>query len=133
MSDKAGFWPIKIRINKSINTKVPPPSSSGYVKPKNPDKAKKRVLAPGGRGETGWLDKKGNVWVPDIDMDGGEGWRRHYPNGEHDHVYPNGKVRSHKIETSYSPYLTNPATYYTAVGISIWMSFQMINKSALAH
>lgn len=28
-------------------------------------------------------------------MDGGEGWRRHYPNGSHDHVYPNGKVRSH--------------------------------------
>ena len=30
-------------------------------------------------------------------MAGGEGWRRHYPNGFHDHVYPGGKVRTHDI------------------------------------
>lgn len=81
----------------SVDTKSPPPSSTGYKAPKNPDKAKKKVTAPGGRGEKGWLDNKGSVWVPDLDMDGGEGWRRHYPDGSHDHVYPNGHVRSHSI------------------------------------
>ncbi len=31
-------------------------------------------------------------------MDGGEGWRVHSPNGEHRHVYPNGKVRAHRYD-----------------------------------
>ena len=31
----------------------------------------------GARGETGWEDKKGKVWVPDRGMHGGEGWRVH--------------------------------------------------------
>lgn len=33
-------------------------------------------------------------------MDGGEGWRRHSPNGSHDHVYPDGKIRSHDTITT---------------------------------
>jgi hypothetical protein len=88
-----------------IDTKSPPPPEAGYLPPKNPDKGKRRVTAPGARGETGWLDKKGNVWVPDVDMDGGEGWRRHYPDGSHDHVYPNGKVRSH--DSVINPFFMN--------------------------
>ncbi len=84
----------------SIDTKSAPPEETGYKPPKNADKGKKRIKAPGGRGETGWLDRAGRVWVPDIDMDGGEGWRRHYPDGSHDHVYPDGKVRTHNFEVS---------------------------------
>jgi RHS repeat-associated protein len=96
-----------------LDTKSPPPPSVGYVPPKNPDKAKGKIPAPGARGETGWLDKKGNVWVPDNDMDGGEGWRRHYPNGSHDHVYPNGKVRSHDFSFDFSPPSQETIAYIT--------------------
>ncbi|MBE6742806.1 MAG: RHS repeat-associated core domain-containing protein [Ruminococcaceae bacterium] len=93
-------------LSGSIDTKSPPPPNTGYKPPKNPDKGKKRVPAPGGRGETGWLDKSGNVWVPDVDMDGGEGWRRHYRDGSHDHVYPGGKVRTHTF--TWDPTLSEP-------------------------
>lgn len=88
--------PTRVSVN-SIDPKSPPPPESGYKPPKNPDKAKNKVEAPGAMGEHGWPDKKGNVWVPDVDMHGGEGWRRHYPDGSHDHVYPNGNVRTHNF------------------------------------
>ena len=81
----------------TINPKAPPPKETGFIPPNNKDKGKRRIPAPGARGETGWLDNKGRVWVPDFDMDGGEGWRRHYPNGHHDHVYPTGKVRIRNV------------------------------------
>ena len=87
------------RLSASIDTKSPPPPSSGYKPPKKRNKAKQKVPAPGARGKTGWLDNKGRVWVPDNAMDGGPGWRRHYKDGSHDHVYPNGKVRTHNILT----------------------------------
>jgi len=83
----------------TINPKTPPPKETGFVPPKSKNKGSRRIPAPGARGETGWLDNKGRVWVPDFDMDGGEGWRRHYPDGHHDHVYPNGKIRSHNVMT----------------------------------
>jgi hypothetical protein len=28
-------------------------------------------------------------------MHGGEGWRVHFPNGKHGHVYPSGRQRNH--------------------------------------
>nr|WP_303857839.1 RHS repeat-associated core domain-containing protein [Aminicella lysinilytica] len=85
--------------NDSINPDSPRPPSTGYKPPKNKNKAKRLYKAPGGRGDKGWLDNKGRVWVPDNAMDGGPGWRRHYKDGSHDHVYPNGKVRTHNILT----------------------------------
>jgi len=84
-------------ISYSIDKDSPHPPVTGYKPPKNCNKRKGKVPAPKGRGDKGWPDKKGNVWVPDWDMDGGEGWRRHYTNGKHDHVYPDGKVRTHKF------------------------------------
>lgn len=42
---------------------------------------------------------KGDIWVPDRGMDGGEGWRVHSQNGEHRHVYSNGKVRAHRYDS----------------------------------
>nr|WP_242854284.1 RHS repeat-associated core domain-containing protein [Oxobacter pfennigii] len=95
-----------LNLEENINPQAPPPPETGYKPPKNPDKAKRRVPAPGAHGETGWLDKDNRVWVPDFDMDGGQGWRRHYPNGSHDHVYPNGKVRTHNMQIF--PNLTPP-------------------------
>ena len=109
-----------ITVNYAINTKTQPPRETGYKPPKNPDKGKRRAPAPGARGETGWLDKKGNVWVPDVDMDGGEGWRRHYPNGSHDHVYPNGKVRSHDIIDGHSSQSSKALTYLAIGGYAAW-------------
>lgn len=53
-------------------------------------------------GKNGWPDKNGDIWVPDLDMHGGGngeekgGWRVHSPNGQHRHVYPNGKERVHR-------------------------------------
>ena len=41
------------------------------------------------------MDSKGRVWVPDNRMHGGPGWRRHNPNGTHDHVYDGGNGRQH--------------------------------------
>lgn len=58
-----------------------------------------KVKAPGG-GDYGWKDNKGRVWCPDGKMDGGEGWTRVYPDGSHDHVYPDGNVRVHKSESN---------------------------------
>ncbi len=113
-------WYEENQIINAISTKTPPPSETGYKSPKNPDKAKKRIPAPGARGETGWLDKKGNVWVPDIDMDGGEGWRRHYPDGSHDHVYPNGKVRSHNIVEGFDSQDSRTLAYLAIGGVAVW-------------
>ena len=96
-----------------IDSESPPPSSVGYKRPENPDKAKKKVSAPGARGKTGWLDDKGRVWVPDTNMDGGEGWRRHYPDGSHDHVYPDGKVRTHKSHY-YEHYWDTPSQEFSS-------------------
>ncbi len=65
--DGAGQWVYTSSSGKvfqgsthvpSFDTKSPPPPSVGYTPPKNPDKAKQKVPAPGARGETGWLDKK---------------------------------------------------------------------------
>lgn len=139
MSDEDGFRPIYCvgtdeeteeqrsaslaatkTLTNAINTKTPPPVETGYKPPKNPDKGKKRIPAPGARGETGWLDKKGNVWVPDLDMDGGEGWRRHYEDGSHDHVYPNGKVRSHN-----SVFMNRPET----IVIPIFIIYEFSKKA----
>ena len=84
--------------NDSINPDSPRPPSTGYKPPKNKNKAKRLYKAPGGRGDKGWLDRGGKVWVPDPRMDGGPGWRVHNPDGSHYHVYPGGRSRTHKFE-----------------------------------
>ena len=88
-------------INSYLIDYDTPPNHPDYRAPKNPDHAKRKVRAPGGRGDKGWMDSKGKVWVPDNEMHGGEGWRRHNPDGTHDHVYPDGHVRVHKIDTTH--------------------------------
>ena len=46
-----------------------PPASSGYVPQKGgPKKGKTK------NGKTGWVDKNGNVWVPDPSNHGGDHW-----------------------------------------------------------
>ena len=69
-----------------------PPDHPDYKPPKKWDGKKKRnPNSPG----WGWPAKDGGVWVPTPKMHGGEGWTIQYPNGEHNHAYPGGKVRNH--------------------------------------
>ena len=91
---------VKVQNNiVTINTNEPPPPETGYKAPKSKSPVKKQP-APGSKtGEKGWPDKKGDIWVPDLDMHGGAGWRVHSPNGEHRHVYPNGKIRAHQYSS----------------------------------
>lgn len=46
-----------------------PPASSGYVPPKGGAKKQKTK-----NGKTGWVDKNGNIWVPDPSNHGGDHW-----------------------------------------------------------
>ncbi|WNE40697.1 MAG: hypothetical protein mread185_000154 [Mycoplasmataceae bacterium] len=96
-SDRSGCFSLeelKIRVERLFADKAPgkPTEKDGYV----PDRQKgeKLVKNPNGKGK-GWLDKKGNVWVPNDKGHGGPNWEVQAPNGDHWHVYPDGKVRTH--------------------------------------
>lgn len=97
--------------NEYIDPNKLPNPKSGYVPPKgNPNPRK--VRNPNGRGY-GWPAQDGGVWVPDNSMDGGPGWVVQYPNGRHEHHYPDGHVRKHNSSTSSIP-STSRAWYTTA-------------------
>ncbi|CAG8437564.1 6964_t:CDS:1 [Ambispora leptoticha] len=63
----------------------PPRGWDGEKKKVPNDKSKKR----------GYPHKDGSVWVPDDHQHGGPGWEVQYPNGDHEHVGKDGKVRKH--------------------------------------
>ena len=76
-----------------IKPNEPPPESSGYKPPKkNPNPQK--VKNPNGPGR-GWPSSDGGVWMPDNNQDGGPGWTVQYPDGSHNHRYPDGHIRTH--------------------------------------
>ena len=81
----------KNHVAEAIDKKNPP-NHPDFKPPKKG--GNQRVRNPNGQNK-GWLSKDGGVWVPDDDMDGGEGWVVQYPNGEHWHAYPGGHVRKH--------------------------------------
>ena len=95
--------------------KLPNPES-GYVAPKkNPNP--KKVKNPNGKGY-GWPAQDGGVWIPDNTMDGGPGWVVQYPNGTHEHRYPNGHVRRHKMIGSSIGSTWEKVVEYTLKGIA---------------
>ena len=75
----------------SGNPKDSPPEHPDFTPPK---KGNKKVKNPNGKG-WGWVDNKGNVWVWNPGMHGGEGWVIQEPDGGHSHAYPGGGVRHH--------------------------------------
>ena len=78
-----------------IDTQKPPNSESGYVPPKkNPNPGK--VKNPNGKGY-GWPSNNGGVWIPDNNQDGGPGWTVQFSNGDHEHRYPDGHIRTHNF------------------------------------
>ena len=91
---------IQYNSKEHINPNVPPNPESGYIPPKkNPNPSK--VRNPNGEGK-GWPSNNGGVWVPNNNQDGGPGWTVQFPDGSHEHRYPNGHVRSHKFSNSYN-------------------------------
>lgn len=76
-----------------IDGSIQPPPSIGFKKDKktNEDTKSRNPKS----GSYGYKDSKGNYWVPNNTMDGGPGYVREWPDGSHDHVYPNGNVRKH--------------------------------------
>jgi hypothetical protein len=68
-----------------------PTENDGYIPPKNWNG--KKVKNPNGSG-AGWLDSKGNVWIPTgVKGHGGSHWDVQFPGGGYINVYPGGKVR----------------------------------------
>lgn len=83
-SDSCGYYPTLQEV---------PPASSGYVPPKG---GPKKGVVPKGKlkGKYGWVDSKGNFWVPDKSDHGGEHWDVTDKNGKgHKNVYRDGHVR----------------------------------------
>ena len=54
------------------------------------------MSSPHGPGK-GWPAQDGGVWIPNNNMHGGAGWTVQYPDGHHEHVYPDGHRRVHKM------------------------------------
>jgi hypothetical protein len=76
----------------------PPVNESGWERkwepPRGWDGEKKKV--PNDRSKKrGYPHKDGSVWVPNDHQHGGPGWEVQYPNGDHEHVGKDGKVRRH--------------------------------------
>ena len=102
-TDTQGFlptWTSEIRqvafgstmAEKSTgNPKDVPPDHPDYKPPK---KGPRKGKNPNGKGN-GWVDSKGNVWVWEPNMHGGQGWVVQEPGGGHSHAYPGGGVRMH--------------------------------------
>jgi RHS repeat-associated protein len=76
-------YDIKLLKDQKVQNGDVPPPESGYVSPKNGSQWDKN--------KRGWVDKSGNVWVPDRLH--GDHWDVQYPNGGYDNVYPDGSVR----------------------------------------
>ena len=83
---------------EKINSQEPPPPESGYVPPKKL-RDLKRVRNPNGKGK-GWPSDDGGVWIPNNGQHAGPGWTVQYPGGRHEHRYPSGHARSHKIDST---------------------------------
>ena len=84
----SSIFSIEVQAKNGFNDK--PKSSDGFAAGKNGQKVKVGS-------DYGWKDSKGRIWIPDGKMHGGKGWTRQYPDGSHDHVFPGGNVRSHKV------------------------------------
>lgn len=111
------YNPMNVKIAKNqkqpVDPKSPPPPSSGYVPPKS-NKNPGKVPNPNGSGK-GWPSKDGGVWIPNNKQHGGPGWTVQYPNGQHEHRYPDGHVR--KANINYSQLKT--AIELTIISIAI--------------
>ena len=82
---------------EKVTSKEVPPKKSGYEPPKGGPRTGKTK-----DGKKGWLDKDGNVWVPDTLHK--DHWDVQYPNGGYDNVYRNGAVRpGHGPRGEFSP------------------------------
>lgn len=76
----------------SDSTLGAPTEEDGFVPRKNSDNQKHPHPKTGQRG---WVDKKGNWWIPDKSNHGGPHWDVVSENGrQHQNVYPGGKIRS---------------------------------------
>ena len=65
-------------------SQVIPPPITGYIPPKGGPR-----LAPYGN-RKGWLDRYGNIWLPDKSRQGGDHWDVQDGKGNYVNVYPNG-------------------------------------------
>ena len=65
-------------------SQVIPPPITGYIPPKGGPR-----LAPYGN-RKGWLDRYGNIWLPDKSRHGGDHWDVQDGKGNYVNVYPNG-------------------------------------------
>jgi hypothetical protein len=74
-----------------------PRDEDGYTPPKNWDGNKVKVEKGKCKGQYGWPDKKGNIWVPSGPKGhGGPHWDVQYPNEDYDNVVPGGGIRGKK-------------------------------------
>ncbi len=82
--------------NQTVDPKKKPNPESGYKPPKK-NKNPQKVKNPNGNGR-GWPSDDGGVWIPDNTQHGGPGWTVQYPDGSHEHRYPDGHVRTHEFK-----------------------------------
>ena len=96
---KNAFIPDKSRarideVLKKYKAPGEPTGADGFKPPKKGDGRKVKVQKGKLKGEYGWRDKKGNIWVPaGSGGHGGDEWDVQNPKGENTNVYPGGKVR----------------------------------------
>lgn len=119
------------------NPKDSPPDHPGFKQPKS---GNKKARNPNGKG-WGWVDSKGDVWIWDPKMHGGEGWVIQEPGGGHRHAYPGGKMRNHHMEITQPQNQTtsfpvvqqeiNVTTFPTAKQESLTTNFPMLHQPAM--
>jgi RHS repeat-associated protein len=103
LTDACGCYPVYISsirpaffgqdtiLTSETHPKDVPPDHPNFTPPKKGNSKKRN---PNGKGH-GWVDNKGNVWVWNPNMHGGEGWVVQEPDGGHSHAYPGGKTKEH--------------------------------------
>ena len=104
--ERIPYKPSKKNSNSAggaiIDKKVPP-DHPDYKPPKG---GPRWVKVPNSS-KYGWLAKNGDIWIPDNNMHGGEGWVVQPRHGEHSHAYPGGGVRNHfvNVDPGFGDYL----------------------------
>uniref|UniRef100_UPI004056F44A RHS repeat domain-containing protein n=1 Tax=Acetatifactor sp. TaxID=1872090 RepID=UPI004056F44A len=119
-TDQFGFAPKGSEV---------PPESSGYVPPKGgPKKGKTKS------GKTGWVDKNGNIWVPDPSNHGGDHWdvegKEGYINvGRNGHTWGGkGKVKLPKASKKHIEFgrIIRGILFVLLVVVVVYLIYQII-------
>jgi hypothetical protein len=99
-NDRSGCFQLDelkgmLRLEEKLGK--PPVNAPGWERKWEPPKDwDGRTLKKEPRGQRrGYPHKDGSVWVPK-DGHGGPQWEVERPDGSHEHVYPDGRVRKHK-------------------------------------